>query len=138
MVDFGRRGVLGGLLGPLLGSLHLQASSDQANVVDSVHFDVPPDVYNGPPKETGAGSVGLSTLTLASVGGTGILGTLGDLGINRTVGQVVTTLVNPLLSALDAQVLGPLTDLLGVNVVGADIRALPEIECDDTLLQLVG
>lgn len=137
MVDFGRRGLLGGLVGPLLGSLHLQAVTNQSNVVDTAHFDVPPDVYETTVEQTGSGSVGLSTLTLSTVGGSGVLGTLGNLGINQTVGQVVNLFVNPLLSALDSQVLGPLTDLLGVNVVGADISPLG-IECDDTLLQLVG
>lgn len=137
IVDFGRRGILGGALGPLIGSLHLQGSTSQSNTEQTIAFDVPPDVYNVTTKQAGAGSVGLSTIGLATVGGTGVLGTLGTLGINQTVGQVVNTLVNPLLVQLDAQILGPVTDMLGANVVGADLTP-QSIVCDDTTVKLVG
>lgn len=137
VIDFGRRGLLGGALGPLIGSLHLVGSTNQANTGQTISFDVPPDVYNVTTKQAGSGSVGLSTLSLSTVGGTGVLSTLGDLGINQTVGQVTTSFVNPLLSLLDTQVLGPLTDVVGLNVVGADLTA-QAIECDSTILALVG
>ena len=137
VIEFGRRGVLGGALGPLIGSLHLVGSTSQANTGQTIGFDVPPDVYNVTTKQAGSGSVGLSTLSLSTVGGTGVLSTLGTLGINQTVGQVTTSFVNPLLSVLDTQVLGPLTDVVGINVVGADLTA-QAIECDSTILALVG
>ncbi|MEX2293176.1 MAG: pilus assembly protein TadG-related protein [Acidimicrobiales bacterium] len=136
VVEFGRRGVLGGVLGPLLGSLHLVGSTSQTNTNQTIAFDVPPDVLGTTTKQAGAGTVGLSTLSLSTVGGTGVLGTLGNLGINKTVGQVTSTLVNPLLTVLDTQVLGPLTDVVGLNVVGADLTA-QAIECDNTILALV-
>ena len=136
VIEFGRRGVLGGALGPLIGSLHLVGSTSQANTGQTIGFDVPPDVYNVTTKQAGSGSVGLSTLSLSTVGGTGVLSTLGTLGINQTVGQVTTSFVNPLLSVLDTQVLGPLTDVVGINVVGADLTA-QAIECDSTILALV-
>lgn len=137
VVDFGRRGVLGGALGPLIGSLHLQGSTSQANTAQTITFDLPPDVFNVTTKQAGAGSVGLSTIGLTTVGGTGVLSTLGTLGINQTVGQVVNNLVNPLLVQLDAQILGPVTDMLGANVVGSDLTP-QRIDCDDTTVKLVG
>jgi hypothetical protein len=137
IVDFGRRGILGGALGPLIGSLRLQGSTSQANTAQTITFDVPPDVLNVTTKQAGLGSVGLSTIGLATVGGTGVLGTLGTLGINQTVGQVVNNLVNPLLVQLDAQILGPVTDMLGANVVGSDLTPWA-IDCDDTTVKLVG
>jgi uncharacterized membrane protein len=138
-VDFGSRGILGGLLGTLLGSLELQASTNQIDVVDTAHFDIPPDVYDTTVEQTGAGSVGLSTLNFSVVGSTGVLTSLATLGISYTVGSVVTAFVNPLLTALDTQILSPIADTLGVNVTGADITPLsPGIKCNDTLLKLVG
>ena len=136
-VEFGKRGLLGGLLGPLLGSLEFTFSNLQSNVFDLAQFDVPPDVLGVTTAQTGAGGVGLSGLALTNVGGTAVLGTLGGLGINRTLGGVLNTLVNPVLTLLDGQVLGPLTDLLGVNVVGSDITP-QRIDCDDTTVKLVG
>jgi hypothetical protein len=135
-VAFGKRGVLGGALGPLLGSLNYTFSTSQSDVADLAEFDIPPDVLGVTVEETGNGSVGLGGLTLSTVGGTGVLGTLGGLGINTTVSQVLTSFVNPLIGAVDTQVLGPLTDQLGINVVGSDITPL-RIECDDTTLKLV-
>lgn len=137
VVDFGRRGVLGGLLGPLIGSLHLQGSTDQSNTAQTISFDVPPDVYNVTTKEAGGGSVGLSTLALSTVGSTGVLGTLDTLGISMTTGTVVNTLVNPLLGVLDTQILGEVTTMLGINVVGADLTA-QAIDCNEDLFALVG
>lgn len=137
VVDFGRRGVLGGALGPLIGSLHLVGSTTQTNTGQTIAFDVPPDVLRTTTKQAGGGTVGLSALSLTTVGGTGVLTTLASLGINQTVGQVTTGYVNPLLSVLDTQELGPLTDVVGINVVGADLTA-QAISCDNALLRLVG
>ncbi len=137
VVAFGRRGVLGGVLGPLIGSLHLVGSTSQSNTAETIGFTVPPDVLGSTTKQAGAGTVGLSTLSLSTVGGTGVLGTLGTLGINQTLGQVTTNLVNPILSVLDTQGLGPLTDIVGINVIGADLTA-QTINCDDAKLRLVG
>lgn len=137
VVDFGRRGLLGGALGPLIGSLHLVGSTQQSNTSQLIAFDVPPDVLNLTTKQAGAGSVGLSTITLNASGGTGVLSTLADLGINQTLSQVISSYVNPLLTTVDSQVLGPLTDVLGINVVGADLTA-QRIGCSGTSLTLVG
>lgn len=137
VVDFGRRGVLGGALGPLIGSLHLVGSTTQTNTSQTISFTVPPDVLRTTTKQAGGGTVGLSGLSLSTVGGSGVLTTLASLGINQTVGQVTTSFVNPILSVLDTQVLGPLTDIVGINVVGADLTA-QAIDCDNAILRLVG
>lgn len=135
-VNFGRRGLLGGVLGPLLGSLTLTGSTSTANAASGVTFTVAPDVLGVTQKSTGSGNIGLAGLTL-NTSGTGVLGTLGNLGINRTVATVTTALVNPVIALLDAQLLGPLTDLLGLNIVGSDLRA-ERIECEYGSVQLVG
>jgi uncharacterized membrane protein len=135
-VEFGQRGLLGGVLGPSLGSLSFAGTTNDSDLTDLAQFVVPPDEFGVTVDETGAGSVGLSTIALSPTGGTGVLGTLGTLGIATTSGAVLNTLVNPLLTQLDAGLLGPLTDLLGVNVVGADITPL-HVDCEGVGLKLV-
>lgn len=135
-VEFGRRGVLGGLLGPTIGTMTLTGNTSAPPTPDAETFTVPPDVLGVTTRSTGAGTIGLSGLSLSS-SGTGVLGTLGNLGINQTVGSVTTNLVNPLLSQIDTQILGPLTQLLGANVTGSDLT--PErIDCNFGNVQLVG
>src|SRR3546814_14646364 len=58
-------------------------------------------------------------------------------GIDFTLGTVMSTLVNPLLLGLDAVLLAPITELLGINVTGADITPI-DVECDGTGVELVG
>jgi uncharacterized membrane protein len=83
---------------------------------------VPPLDYETP-LETGAGTVGLAGLqatdlhvSLLGIGG-GLLGGL----TNGLVNGILTPIVNPLIGNLDNLLLGPLTDLLGLNVAGADL-----------------
>lgn len=136
-IEFGRRGILGGVLGPAIGSLTLVGSSTQNNPSGLVEFTVAPDVYGETVRSVGAGSLGLSPITLSTTGGTGVLGTLGNLGITNTVGPLLNLLVNPLLAELDANLISPLTDLLGINVVGADLTP-EDIECIAQEIRLVG
>ncbi|MDP1821188.1 MAG: pilus assembly protein TadG-related protein [Acidimicrobiales bacterium] len=135
-IDFGKRGLLGGALGPLIGSLTLAFDTSQANVSDLAQFDVPPDVLGVTVEETGSGDVGLANVALSTTGSTGVLGTLGDLGVTNTLAPLMSLLVNPLLHELDNDVLGPLTDLLGLNVAGSDISPLA-IGCNSGV-RLVG
>ena len=53
-------------------------------------------------RSTGNGDIGLSGLTLTA-SGTGVLGTLGTLGINRTTARSSRVLVDPLLLQIDTQ-----------------------------------
>lgn len=136
-VQFGRRGVLGGALGPLLGTLVLHGGTTQNNPSGPVEFTVAPDVFGQTIRSVGGGSAGLSPVSLSVVSGNGVLGTLGTLGITNTVGPLLNSLVNPLLNQIDTQIVTPLTNLLGVNVVGADLT--PEaIDCLENEIRLVG
>lgn len=135
-IDFGTGGLLG-LLSRVLGSLTLTLNTSQPDVFDLAEFTVPPDVLGVTTEETGSGNIGLSGLNLQNTGGTGVLGLLGNLGITNTVGPLLSLLVNPLLQQLDQNVLGPLTDLLGLNVSGADLTP-EDIGCEGQGLMLVG
>ncbi len=136
-INFGRRGLLGGVLGPLLGSLNLTVNNQIQDIYDLIQFDVPPSVLGETVAQTGNGDIGLSGLNATASGGTGVLGTLGNLGITNTLVPLLNTLVNPLLSQLDQTILGPLTDVLGLNVAGSDVTPL-KIGCEAEGLKLVG
>jgi uncharacterized membrane protein len=135
-ITFGKRGLLGGVLGPTLGSITLSVNNNQTDVYDLSQFDVPPAVLGQTVDQTGNGNIGLSGVSMTTTGGTGVLGTLGNLGITNTVVPLLNTLVNPMLAQLDNQILGPLTDLLGVNVAGSDVTPL-QIGCAGQGLHLV-
>lgn len=84
---------------------------------------------------TGAGDIGL---TGADVNTSGFV-LLGVLPLGTTLdgllGGVLTTIVNPLVLALDATVLTPLLDLLGANISGADVWGVPRPDCDASALR---
>jgi hypothetical protein len=45
--------------------------------------------------------------------------------------------VNTVLGQLDATLIGPLNELLGINVGGADLTAIPDsLQCDRTAVRL--
>lgn len=113
-----------------------------------VNFDVPPDELGVTERGTGLGSIGLNgldldvdidTVILNNVLGlstllNAILGFITD-GILEAV--VLNTVVNPLLTTLDNLLLGPILDMLGVNVVGSDLTPLA-IDCNAAGVALVG
>lgn len=83
---------------------------------------VPPLDYETP-LETGSGTVGLSGLAISDlqVQLLGIGGAVGNRLLDSILSGVLTPIVNPLISQIDSLLLGPLTDLLGLNVAGADV-----------------
>jgi hypothetical protein len=100
---------------------------------------IPPMAY-GDVVETGTGTVGLSgaavqITTSGALSGLAalLLGPLG--GVNFLLGQLTGQVVTPLINALDAALLGPLTQLFGLNIAGADIAALPQVQCDPPLVR---
>jgi uncharacterized membrane protein len=100
---------------------------------------IPPMAY-GDIVETGTGTVGLSgaAVNISTSGAlsglaSALLAPLG--GVNFLLGQLTGQIVNPLISSLDAALLGPLTQLFGLNIAGADIAALPQVNCDPPLLR---
>jgi uncharacterized membrane protein len=80
---------------------------------------VPPSTY-GSPVSTGTGTV-LPGLTLGDLHAT-LLGVIDlSLVLNAIRDVVLTPIVNPLLSTVNTALLTPLTDLLGINLAGADV-----------------
>lgn len=137
-VEFGTSGGIGFLVGNTLGSFTLTGSTSSVNAADAELFTVPPDVLGVTTRTTGNGNVGLSGISLTASGNSGtVLGTLANLGINFVVADVLSALVNPLLGQIDSQILGPLTNALGVNVTGSDLTP-EQIDCDFGNVQLVG
>jgi uncharacterized membrane protein len=136
VVKFGQRGVLGGLIGPTIGTLHLVGTTQVINAGEPITFTVPPDELNVTTKEAGGGNIGLSTVGLATPDGTGVIGTLDTLGIVTSVSDIVANHVNQILVDIDEDILGLTADSLGVNIVGADVTA-QRIDCFETVI-LVG
>lgn len=94
---------------------------------------VPPKDFNTP-VETGSGSIGLagrgSTSTITT--DVPLLGTTGSAVVN----YVLNTVLGPVVSALDTQVLAPLTEAFGVNISGADVFiAPPKPSCSSPVLR---
>lgn len=135
-VTFGTRGTLGGLLGTAFGTLTLVGSTDSTPNTESVGFTVAPDVLGQTVRSTGAGTFGLAPISLTSTGSTTVLNDLSSIDINYTIGDVANNLVNPLLTEIDNNVLTPFTDLMGLNVTGADLVA-QAIDCEPGLVELV-
>jgi uncharacterized membrane protein len=93
---------------------------------------IPPTSY-GAPVSTGTGTVlpGLTTSDLHAV----LLGAIDLSPVLAAVRDVVLTpIVNPLIANLDALLVKPLTDLLGVNVAGADVFAVRAPQCGTSSL----
>ena len=53
---------------------------------------------------------------------------LGGL-VNGVVSPLVSLVINPLVAALDSVLLTPLLESLGINLAGADVRAIPSADC---------
>ena len=89
------------------------------------------------PFEAGDGNIGLPGLgvvsqikLLSNVPGINIIVNtlLGGL-VNGVVSPLLSIVINPLVQALDLVVLSPLLESLGINLTGADVRAVPVAEC---------
>jgi uncharacterized membrane protein len=93
---------------------------------------VPPRSYNTP-VSTGTGTI-LPGLTISDLHAT-LLGAI-DLGpvLNAVTNLVLTPIVNPLVANINALLLEPLTDLLGINLAGADVFAVPAPVCGSSSL----
>lgn len=150
-------GILGGLLGGLLGSI--------LNVSVSGYVDLrvttPPDtqtrtavlrIPNSPatyatPVSTGTGSLGLNGANVTStshlvLSATGLLG----LNINMNLSQItaltdkivaglVSNVANPLITRLNDTLVTPLSNLLGLELGGADVFAMPRPHCSEPALR---
>ncbi|WP_265333815.1 pilus assembly protein TadG-related protein [Nocardioides sp. Kera G14] len=154
-------GILGNLLGSLLGGivkvevggsikLTLSNSKPAATSTASLRIPISPTTYsNG--VSTGSGTLGLSSLAatvdfsgLTLHAYTGVLGIgLFDATlslsqqttlINNLVSSVMSGIVSPLLANVESNVLRPVEELLGLEVPGAEVFAVPSPTCDTPLL----
>jgi uncharacterized membrane protein len=88
-------------------------------------------------KSTGSG-VALSTLTTSNLNAT-VLGTL-PLGmtlsgiLSAVMSTIITPVVNPLISNLNTVLTGPLRDLLGLDLGGADVKFYTVPTCNNPTL----
>jgi len=85
----------------------------------TVSFTIPPDTYNTF-KRSGSGSIGLSGTTVTG------------LGLNA----IVATALTSVFSAVDPVLIQPLSQYVGLEVAGADVRMLPSITCNALKLTL--
>lgn len=137
-VEFGKSNGIGALVGNTLGSFTLTGSTSSVNAADSELFTVPPDVLGVTTRATGTGNVGLSGIALTASGTSNtVLGRVATLGINFTMANVLSGLVNPLLTQLDNQIISPLAKIVGANVTGSDLTP-EQIDCSFGNVQLVG
>ncbi len=111
-----------GLLPDVNASVNVAVNASGGSQTAQVR--VPPKDFNTP-VETGSGSIGLagkgSTSSIAS--DVPLLGQTGSAVVN----YVLNTVLSPVVSALDTQVLAPITEAFGVNLSGADVYIAPPV-----------
>jgi uncharacterized membrane protein len=121
------------LLGLTIATVDLAPGTNAPAATSTVQFRHPPDAY-GTPKSTGSG-VALSTISMTS-SNIVLLGVL-PLGLTLSgiassiTSTILTPIVNPLIANANSIVVGPLADLLGLNLGGADIIPKPPTVCND-------
>lgn len=120
-------------LGLPIATVDVMPTTNAPAATNTVQFRHPPDAYDVA-KSTGSGTA-LSTISLTT-GDITVLGlplgvTTGGL-LTGIVGTIVTPIVNPLIANTNAILVGPLADLLGLNLAGADIfvHEPPEYACN--------
>lgn len=107
------------LLGIPIVSISGGAGTTAPATTGTAQIRVPPNSYDSP-VSTGTGTV-LPGLTLGNLQAT-LLGAIDlSLVLNAVQSVVLTPIVNPLLSTINTTLLEPLTDLLGVDLAGADV-----------------
>jgi len=124
------------LLGLTLATVDVSPGTNAPAATNTVQFRNPPDAY-GTPKSTGSG-VALSTVSLTTANIT-VLGSLPlfmtTSGIlSSLVSNIVTPIVNPLITNTNSILVGPLADLLGLNLGGADVIPKTPTVCSDVAM----
>lgn len=147
-------GILGGLLGTTVrvevsGSVDVTVTPDaQATPIGkTAAIRIPPNAY-GQAVSTGSGDLGLTTTTKTPVGLTvkayaSVLGievrqslslSQENSLIDAIVSNAVSTVVNPLITRVNSALIVPLSNLLGLEIGGADVYAVPRPTCTSPLL----
>lgn len=122
----------GGLINVNLLKLDVLVGTTDNGITELAQVRVPPLDYNTP-VETGNGNIGLSGLEIRTAN-VSVLN-LG-LSLGAVLAPLTTTVVNPLVSAIDVGLLAPLTELFGVNLGGADVfLAPPQPDCSTPRLR---
>ncbi|GAB6987376.1 hypothetical protein JCM10369A_39020 [Nocardioides pyridinolyticus] len=97
----------------------------------AVTITVPPDAYNTP-ESNGGSQVRLPAATLDPVGSVaGISSAL----LTEVLDGVMSSVVTPLVAALNTDVVGPLSDLAGLRTSGADVLLLDRPSCTTPALR---
>lgn len=119
-------------LGIPIATVDVMPTTNAPAATNNVQFRHPSDAYDVA-KSTGSG-VALSTISLTT-GDITVLGlplgvTTGGL-LTGIVSTILTPIVNPLITNTNAILVGPLSDLLGLNLGGADlfVHEPPEYAC---------
>lgn len=122
----------GGLIDVNLLKLDVVLATNPPATTQTAHvvIDSPDDWETG--VQTGSGNIGLQGLAITTAN-VNVL-SLG-LSLGAVLGPLTTIVVNPLVAVLDSALLTPLTELLGVNLSGADVfLARPEPDCSSPRL----
>ena len=105
-----------------IANIDLGLATTRSPKTGSVSFVVPPDAI-GSAKRYGAGEgIGLSGATITR-NDTSIIG-LTLLPVSTIVNATLTTVVNPVIAALDQLLSGPLNSVLGLSLSDADVTPL--------------
>jgi uncharacterized membrane protein len=109
-------------LGIPIATVDVMPTTNAPAATNTIQFRNPPDLYDVA-KSTGSGTA-LSTISLTT-GDIQVLGlplgvTTGGL-LTGITNSLLTPIINPLIANTNAILVGPLSDLLGVNLGGADL-----------------
>ncbi|MGN6692683.1 MAG: pilus assembly protein TadG-related protein [Aquihabitans sp.] len=110
------------LLGLPVADVVLHAATSAPPTTTPVLFDLPPDEY-GEPKQasTTATSIGTASVETDEVT---VLGLPVAGGVAPLVDALTSTVLGPVLTQVEAAVVQPLADVLGLTVSGADVAPL--------------
>jgi uncharacterized membrane protein len=122
--------------GTVLGIAHtldltFRSTLTPSGTPGAVTITVPPQDYQTP-YSNGGSPPQLPTATLDPVGTVGWLSTS---QLNDLVAVVTANVVTPVVTALNANVLAPLSDLAGVRTAGADVLLLDHPTCSTPALR---
>jgi uncharacterized membrane protein len=129
--------VSGTLAGTSLGNVFsVRATADATASADAGDQTFANPLEFGVPRRATADPLGLAGLTTFTVSDVALLNT--DVGpVLNALATPVVPLVNQALGDLDSLLIGPLNELLGINLGGADLTAIPDsLQCDRTAVRL--
>lgn len=110
------------VLGAPVADVVLHATTSAPPGSTPVAFELPPDVFGVPVQAaTSTSSIGTAAVVTDEVT---VLGLPVDGGVEPLVGALTSGVITPVLTQVEATVLQPLADALGLTVAGADVAPL--------------